>query len=75
MTNIWSFIREKKIVLKGRDTEHLDELQKLAEENKIPACLIHDAGHTQIAPGSVTVLGLFGEDSHINKVTGKLNLL
>lgn len=61
--------------MKGRDAEHLEELEKLADEHKIPACLIHDAGHTQIAPNSVTILSLFGEESTINKITGKLNLL
>ncbi|XP_066141779.1 probable peptidyl-tRNA hydrolase 2 [Euwallacea fornicatus] len=71
----WEEEGEKKIVLKGSSTEHLIELQEKAKEAKIPAYLVRDAGHTQIARGSVTVLSLFGLEEDVDKITGKLSLL
>ncbi|XP_060527413.1 probable peptidyl-tRNA hydrolase 2 [Cylas formicarius] len=73
--NCWEEVGEKKIVLKGNDESHLIELLEKAAEEKIPAYLVKDAGHTQIAPGSVTVLSLFGHEEKVDKITGKLGLL
>lgn len=50
-------------------------LFKKAENQKIPCYLVRDAGHTQIAPNSLTVLSLFGLDNDVNEITGKLKLL
>lgn len=69
------FFREKKIVLKGNSTEHLQELFGKAKELNVPCYLVSDAGHTQIPAGSITVLSLFGEENHVNAITGGLNLL
>nr|XP_040566412.1 probable peptidyl-tRNA hydrolase 2 [Lepeophtheirus salmonis] len=41
----------------------------------LPHHLVEDAGLTQVVEGSKTVLAIFGEDSEVNKVTGKLKLL
>ncbi|CAG9828849.1 unnamed protein product [Diabrotica balteata] len=71
----WECYGEKKIVLKGIDESHLKELYEKAKEKNIPCYLVRDAGHTQIAPGSVTVLSLFGLEENVNSVTGKLSLL
>lgn len=70
-----SFFREKKIVLKGNDEAHLLALYEKAQCNKISCYLVRDAGHTQIAPHSLTVLSLFGLEDEVNEITGKLNLL
>ncbi|KAG5895380.1 hypothetical protein JTB14_029603 [Gonioctena quinquepunctata] len=72
---IWEQIGEKKIVLKGTDELHLKELFEKAKAKNIPCYLIRDAGHTQIAAGSVTVLSLFGLEEDVNEITGKLSLL
>lgn len=69
------FSREKKIVLKGNDEVHLLSLYEKAKSHKIPCYLVRDAGHTQIAPNSITVLSLFGLEDELNEITGKLNLL
>jgi len=44
-------------------------------ENGLECYLVRDAGHTQIAAGSITVLSGFGRESDLNKITGKLKLL
>ncbi|KAJ8977171.1 hypothetical protein NQ317_003111 [Molorchus minor] len=59
-------LRKRKIVLKGNDEAHLQELYEKAKANSIPCHIVRDAGHTQVAPNSVTVLSLFGvEDDPI----------
>lgn len=69
------YFREKKIVLKGNDENHLLSLCEKAKVHNIPCYLVRDAGHTQIAPNSITVLSLFGLEDEVNEITGKLNLL
>uniref|UniRef100_A0A1B6DMY3 peptidyl-tRNA hydrolase n=1 Tax=Clastoptera arizonana TaxID=38151 RepID=A0A1B6DMY3_9HEMI len=72
---VWTDVGETKIVLKGESAEQLLELQEKAKSSGIPSCLIRDAGHTEIAPNSITVLALFGLEENINKITGSLQLL
>ncbi|KAF5301158.1 hypothetical protein FQA39_LY10836 [Lamprigera yunnana] len=71
----WTNEGEKKVVLKGENHLHLHELQKQAEFINVRNYIVHDAGKTQIAPNSVTVLGLFGEEKLVNTITGNLSLL
>lgn len=71
----WDNIGAKKIVLKGTDAQHLLDLKQRAMEYQIANILIHDAGKTQIDPGSLTILALFGRSQEIDCVTGKLKLL
>ncbi|RZC34572.1 peptidyl-tRNA hydrolase 2 [Asbolus verrucosus] len=73
--NEWDYFGEKKIVLKGDNTEHLEELFNKAKELNVPGYLVSDAGHTQIPAGSVTVLSVFGEEEEVNAITGNLSLL
>ena len=51
-------------------------MEKRANEEGIVNAIIVDLGRTQIAPDTVTVLGI-GPDtySNINKITGHLKLL
>jgi PTH2 family peptidyl-tRNA hydrolase len=67
--------REKKVILKGLNTEHLEELFNKAKELNVPCYLVSDSGYTQIPPGSVTVLSLFGDEEEVNAITGTLSLL
>jgi len=54
----------------------MDELQAKAMSMGLCAQVIHDAGRTQIASGSATVLGVGpGPKSVIDGVTGHLKLL
>ena len=65
-----------KVVLKGNSAEELIELQALALQHHIPACLIRDAGRTVVPSGTVTCLGLGpADDTEIDALTGKLKLL
>ncbi len=65
----------QKIVVKV-DTEK--ELLQLFEQvkNKFPTALITDAGHTQIASGTKTCIGIGpAKESELKKYTGHLKLL
>ncbi|XP_063283604.1 probable peptidyl-tRNA hydrolase 2 [Pelobates fuscus] len=71
----WDEYGAKKVVLQGSNTTHLLELQALALSMNLPTYMVQDAGRTQIAAGSYTVLSVIGEEECVNKVTGKLKLL
>lgn len=65
-----------KIALQAKSEEDLDTLQATAISLGLVAEVIADAGRTQIASGSHTVLGIGpGPASVINHVTGTLKLL
>ena len=66
---------QKKIVLK---VDSLEEMLRLFEllKKEFPCSLIKDAGHTQVAPGSVTALGIGPvPESKINPYIKNLKLL
>ena len=54
----WRSNGSRKIVLKADDLDHLVELQSLAKQANIITHLVSDAGLTEVAPGTSTVLGL-----------------
>jgi PTH2 family peptidyl-tRNA hydrolase len=65
-----------KIVLKVDSEQQLIDLHAQAEAEGIPACLIRDAGRTQIPEGSLTALGLGpSSEEKLARLTGKLKLL
>jgi len=75
---IWEATGCAKICLKLNPDEDgtLQSLQKQAKELSIVTGLVCDAGHTQVAPGTYTVLGIGPAPiEEINKITGKLKLL
>ncbi len=71
----WEEEGQKKIVLKvGGEGELLSLYEKMKRE--MPCALIRDAGHTQVAPGSITCFGAGpAEESLINKYCKELKLL
>ena len=72
----WLATGQKKICLKGRDAEHLLALEKQAKAAGISTNLVHDAGHTHIPSGSLTVLTLGPEtETLLEQITGELKLL
>lgn len=72
----WNEFGATKIVVRGRSTEELLELQTRVKNNPlIVTSIIEDAGRTEIASGSMTCLGLFGKNEDINPITGHLKLM
>lgn len=71
----WEGLGEAKIVLQGKDDKQLAELASRAEALGLPWYYVADAGRTEIAPGTQTVLGIAGPVDTVNLVTGNLRLL
>jgi PTH2 family peptidyl-tRNA hydrolase len=65
-----------KVALQAKSEEELEVLRATAISLGLVAEVIADAGRTQIASGSLTVLGIGpGPASVVNRVTGTLRLL
>ncbi|KAA1468575.1 peptidyl-tRNA hydrolase [Dentipellis sp. KUC8613] len=72
----WERTGQTKVALKCDNEDELLLLQAQAQSLNLCARSIQDAGRTQIAAGSRTVLGVGpGPTRLINQVTGKLRLL
>lgn len=72
----WNEEGETKVVLKADGgEEELVQLRSAAMRGSLPTYLVADAGRTQIASGSITVLSIFGPADRVDEVTGKLKLL
>ncbi|XP_069471216.1 peptidyl-tRNA hydrolase 2, mitochondrial isoform X2 [Ambystoma mexicanum] len=71
----WEYCGQPKVVVKAPDEEALVQLLCHAKEMGLTVSLIQDAGRTQIAPGSRTVLGVGpGPAGLVDQVTGHLKL-
>jgi PTH2 family peptidyl-tRNA hydrolase len=72
----WRDEGAKKVSLEAWSLEELLDLSENAEKLNIVNVLIKDAGHTELPPGTTTVLGLGPDLSQkLDKVTGNLTLL
>ncbi|KAL8936166.1 MAG: hypothetical protein Q9211_004317 [Gyalolechia sp. 1 TL-2023] len=72
----WERTGQAKVVVQAKNVEELETLQAQALSLGLCAQIIHDAGRTQIASGSATVLGVGpGPKSVVDQVTGGLKLL
>lgn len=69
------FSSEKIAIFKGESTQHLLSLMTEAQEKGLESYIFCDDGLTQIAPGSKTVLSIFGKEEGISQVTTKLKIL
>ena len=66
----------EKVVLKVKDEKELLHYFQLAKEADLVTALITDAGHTVVAPGTKTCVGIGpNEEEKIDNITGKLLLL
>lgn len=75
MVQRWLRCGQAKITLKCPDKETMDELYAKAISLGVNACVIHDAGRTQIAAGSATVLGVGpAPKAVLDQITGELKL-
>ncbi|XP_012720641.2 peptidyl-tRNA hydrolase 2, mitochondrial isoform X1 [Fundulus heteroclitus] len=71
----WEYCGQPKVVVKAPDEDTLIDLLGRAREAGLTVSLIQDAGRTQIAPGSRTVLGIGpGPADLVDGVTGDLKL-
>ncbi|XP_074870184.1 peptidyl-tRNA hydrolase 2, mitochondrial isoform X2 [Carettochelys insculpta] len=71
----WEYCGQPKVVLKAPDEETLVQLLVAAKDLGLTVSIIQDAGRTQIAPGSRTVLGIGpGPADVVDKVSGHLKL-
>ena len=65
-----------KVVLKVSGLKDLQEVKKHAIDLNLPWSEVTDAGHTQIAPGTITCISLGpAPENLIDKITGDLKLL
>jgi peptidyl-tRNA hydrolase len=72
----WLSLGQMKVALQCKSEEELEMLQAQAMSLGLCARVIQDAGRTQIAAGSRTVLGIGpGPKSVVDQVTGHLKLL
>ncbi|NXC41892.1 PTH2 hydrolase, partial [Penelope pileata] len=71
----WEYCGQPKVVLKAPDQETLLQLLAAAKRLGLTVSLVQDAGRTQIAPGSQTVLGIGpGPADVVDQVSGHLKL-
>ena len=67
---------QEKIVLKVSNLKELEQVKQDAIEIGVPWSEVTDAGHTQIAPGTVTCISLGpAPEEKIDKITGDLKLM
>lgn len=67
---------QEKVVLKITSLKALEEIKKQAISLDLPWSEVSDAGHTQIAPGTITCISLGpAPEEIIDKITGELKLL
>ena len=76
MLRRWEKWGQAKVTVQVKSEEELFILQAQAMSLGLCAKIIHDAGRTQIASGTATVLGIGpGPKSVVDQVTGHLKLL
>ena len=67
---------QEKIVLKVSNLKELEQVKQGAIEIGVPWSEVTDAGHTQIAPGTVTCISIGpAPEEKIDKITGDLKLM
>jgi len=70
----WRLTGMKKITLSVNSEKELFKFLQIAKDDGLITALIKDAGKTEIAPGSPTVLAIGPEEEDIiDSITGKLN--
>lgn len=65
LLNAWVNLGQPKIVLRVQSLTEIERIAKQASERSIIHGLVRDAGRTQVAAGTITVLGL-GPDTVAN---------
>ncbi|KAJ0261077.1 Aminoacyl-tRNA hydrolase [Hirschfeldia incana] len=73
--NSWEECAQPKVVVKIETEDEMLDLQERAKSLKLPTHITIDAGRTQIAPNSRTVMAILGPVQVVDEVTGGLKLL
>ena len=74
--NKWQSEGGKKVIVKVENLGVLFTLKEEAERLGIVSNIIEDAGHTEISPGTKTVLGIGPAPNNLlDKITGNLPIL
>mmetsp|Transcript_6860 Transcript_6860/g.10762 ORF Transcript_6860/g.10762 Transcript_6860/m.10762 type:complete len:159 (-) Transcript_6860:358-834(-) len=71
----WEAQGQAKITVQVKDEKEMLALKEKALTRGLPSYIVEDAGRTQIAAGSKTVLAIFGGVKQLDDVTGHLKLL
>ncbi len=72
----WMSEGQKKVVVKVNSEKELFEVKALADAAGLVNSVITDAGRTEIAPGTVTCIGIGPTtDSVVDTITGDLSML
>ncbi|KAG0577202.1 hypothetical protein M758_5G132700 [Ceratodon purpureus] len=71
----WEMCGQVKVVTKVETEEDMLALRVKAKESKLPCHITVDAGRTQIAPNSRTVMAVLGPAELVDDVTGHLKLM
>ncbi len=72
----WENLGQPKVVVKVDSEEEFLSIAEISRSKGLPTTVIRDAGRTQIAPGSKTVLGVGPAISEmVDQVTNHLKLL
>lgn len=75
LLKLWMLSGQRKVVLKTESESSLLELRREAAKLGIMTSVVRDAGHTQVAPGSLTVMGVGpAPENLVDKATGHLKL-
>jgi len=74
--NEWERFGQEKVIVKVASLEQLEEVKRHAISLDLPWREVTDAGHTQIAPGTVTCISIGpAPEVIVDKVTKDLKLL
>ena len=72
----WYNEGQRKVVLKVDDEMDLFELKAVADARGVINSVVTDAGRTEIAPGTVTCIGIGPDrEDEIDRITGDLSML
>ncbi|KAF6002846.1 Peptidyl-tRNA hydrolase protein 2, mitochondrial [Cyanidiococcus yangmingshanensis] len=72
----WERNGQPKIALRCSSLKELLAIERAAQQQRVPSFAVRDAGRTQIAAGTITVLALGpAEGAKIQRITGHLKLL
>jgi PTH2 family peptidyl-tRNA hydrolase len=72
----WELAGQEKVVVKVTSLDELEKIKKHAISLDLPWSEVTDAGHTQIAPGTVTCISIGpAPEETVDKVTKDLKLL